>query len=143
MLAEKDSEPHKPYGLEESTQQTFPKNFFKIYNNRHFLTTGCSTSPSLKMSQLRDSVSCAESSQDSSLLETSEGSDGEAPSSPDPNSLISYSKAASYWDGVPASVNGMLGGLGQVSSIDIRSSDQLLTDIWKVSYKWNGEIMFL
>ena len=64
---------------------------------------------------------------------TPEGSDGDSPSSPDPNTLISYTAAASYWDGVPASVNGMLGGLGQVSTVDIRSSDELLSSIWKVS----------
>ncbi|XP_043205102.1 N-terminal Xaa-Pro-Lys N-methyltransferase 1-like isoform X2 [Amphibalanus amphitrite] len=91
-----------------------------------------STAPT--MSQLSEEISCiscTESSQDSAMPATSEGSDGETPSSPDPNSLISYSKAASYWDGVPASVNGMLGGLGQVSSLDIRTSDELLTAIWK------------
>ena len=67
----------------------------------------------------------------SSLPGASVVSDGEAAPSPDPGRLISYSKAASYWDTIPASVNGMLGGLGQVSSIDIRTSDELLTAIWK------------
>ena len=97
------------------------------------------------MSELSDDTNCVESSQPSSLPE---GSDEDAPSppdpspdtlmdpsldpSPDPCSRISYTKAANYWDNVPASVNGMLGGLGQVSSIDIRSSDELLTSIWKV-----------
>ena len=33
-----------------------------------------------------------------------------------------YAKAKDYWAGIPATVNGMLGGYGHISSIDINGS---------------------
>lgn len=35
----------------------------------------------------------------------------------DPNSLINYDDAISYWSSVPASVNGVLGGFGEQTSV--------------------------
>lgn len=45
-----------------------------------------------------------------------------------------YQKAVSYWDQQEASVNGVLGGFGYVSDIDIRDSTQLLLKIMKDAF---------
>ncbi|XP_054030374.1 N-terminal Xaa-Pro-Lys N-methyltransferase 1 isoform X2 [Dryobates pubescens] len=42
------------------------------------------------------------------------------------NELEFYSKAEKYWKDVPATVDGMLGGYGHISSIDISSSRKFL-----------------
>ncbi|KFV64098.1 N-terminal Xaa-Pro-Lys N-methyltransferase 1 [Dryobates pubescens] len=42
------------------------------------------------------------------------------------NELEFYSKAEKYWKDVPATVDGMLGGSGHISSIDISSSRKFL-----------------
>lgn len=42
------------------------------------------------------------------------------------NELEFYSKAKKYWKDVPATVDGMLGGYGHISSIDINSSRKFL-----------------
>ncbi|KAM4647288.1 N-terminal Xaa-Pro-Lys N-methyltransferase 1 isoform 3-T7 [Amazona ochrocephala] len=42
------------------------------------------------------------------------------------NELEFYSKAKKYWKAVPATVDGMLGGYGHISSIDINSSRKFL-----------------
>lgn len=46
---------------------------------------------------------------------------------------INYSEAISYWNKVPPTVNGMLGGFGFISSVDIQGSEQFLKSIFKVS----------
>ncbi|XP_042868161.1 N-terminal Xaa-Pro-Lys N-methyltransferase 1-like [Penaeus japonicus] len=43
-----------------------------------------------------------------------------------------YSDAAAYWDTIPATVNGMLGGLGHISASDISGSDAYLKSIFKM-----------
>lgn len=40
-----------------------------------------------------------------------------------------YKNAANYWSEVPATVDGMLGGFGHISEIDIRSSKALLKQL--------------
>jgi protein N-terminal methyltransferase len=45
-----------------------------------------------------------------------------------------YSKAVEYWDKQEASYNGVLGGYGCVSSIDIRDSKALLLKVCKRFY---------
>ncbi|EDV36616.1 uncharacterized protein Dana_GF11861 [Drosophila ananassae] len=40
-----------------------------------------------------------------------------------------YGKAQKYWSEVPATVNGMLGGLGYISAIDIQGSNTFLREI--------------
>ncbi|XP_017044912.1 alpha N-terminal protein methyltransferase 1 [Drosophila ficusphila] len=40
-----------------------------------------------------------------------------------------YNKAQKYWSEVPATVNGMLGGLGYISAIDIQGSNVFLREI--------------
>lgn len=43
-----------------------------------------------------------------------------------------YSDAAAYWETIPATVNGMLGGLGHISTSDISGSDAYLKSIFKM-----------
>lgn len=43
-----------------------------------------------------------------------------------------YKDAANYWSKVPATVDGMLGGFGFISSTDIEGSEQFLRSIFKV-----------
>ena len=43
-----------------------------------------------------------------------------------------YDNAASYWQGVDCTINGMLGGFGKVSDVDIDSSNKLLKLLFKV-----------
>ena len=43
-----------------------------------------------------------------------------------------YSKAETYWKEVPATVDGMLGGYGHISSIDINSSRKFLQRFLRV-----------
>lgn len=43
-----------------------------------------------------------------------------------------YSKAKTYWKEVPATVDGMLGGYGHISSIDINSSRKFLQRFLRV-----------
>ena len=43
-----------------------------------------------------------------------------------------YNNAASYWQGVDCTINGMLGGFGKVSDVDIDSSNKLLKLLFKV-----------
>lgn len=40
-----------------------------------------------------------------------------------------YKKAASYWANVPATIDGVLGGFGHISDIDLESSGTFLKDI--------------
>ncbi|XP_068147616.1 alpha N-terminal protein methyltransferase 1 [Drosophila tropicalis] len=40
-----------------------------------------------------------------------------------------YNKAQKYWSTVPATVNGMLGGLGYISAVDIQGSNVFLREI--------------
>ena len=49
-----------------------------------------------------------------------------------------YKNAATYWEGVDGTVNGMLGGFGKVSDVDIDGSNKLLKTIFKVT--GSGEI---
>lgn len=46
---------------------------------------------------------------------------------------ISYQDALSYWNHIPPTVDGMLGGFGFISSIDIQGSEQFLKMLFKVS----------
>ena len=43
-----------------------------------------------------------------------------------------YKNAATYWEGVDGTVNGMLGGFGKVSDVDIDGSNKLLKTVFKV-----------
>ena len=43
-----------------------------------------------------------------------------------------YNDAAKYWEGVDGTVNGMLGGFGKVSEVDIEGSNKLLKMLFKV-----------
>lgn len=40
-----------------------------------------------------------------------------------------YDKAKKYWSEVPATVNGMLGGLGYINALDIQCSQQFLREL--------------
>lgn len=40
-----------------------------------------------------------------------------------------YGKAQKYWSEIPATVNGMLGGLGHISTIDVKGSKQFLKEL--------------
>lgn len=44
-----------------------------------------------------------------------------------------YSKAEKYWKDIPPTVDGMLGGYGHISSIDINSSRKFLHRFLRVS----------
>ena len=39
-----------------------------------------------------------------------------------------YTKAITYWDAVPATVEGVLGGFGRVSPADVKDSDAYIRD---------------
>lgn len=43
-----------------------------------------------------------------------------------------YDKAKKYWSSVDPTLNGVLGGYGWISSVDIRGSHNFLTQIFKV-----------
>lgn len=43
-----------------------------------------------------------------------------------------YKKAQDYWDSQDATVNGMLGGFSQISTHEITSSRQFLSEIYKL-----------
>jgi len=49
-----------------------------------------------------------------------------------------YNDGAMYWSSVDPSVDGMLGGFGNISNIDIEGSAKFLKGIFKVIYslKW-------
>lgn len=49
-----------------------------------------------------------------------------------------YSKAEKYWKDVPATVDGMLGGYGHISSIDINSSRKFLQRFLRVGKPKRG-----
>lgn len=44
-----------------------------------------------------------------------------------------YEDAAKYWEAIPATVNGMLGGFGFISRADIEGSDRFLNRIFEVN----------
>lgn len=44
-----------------------------------------------------------------------------------------YEDAAQYWSQVPATVDGMLGGYGFISKVDIQGSNQFLKQLFRVS----------
>lgn len=43
-----------------------------------------------------------------------------------------YEKAASYWEQIPATVDGMLGGFGSISHIDIKGSQAFLQEMFRM-----------
>lgn len=43
-----------------------------------------------------------------------------------------YTRAVKYWDNIPATVDGMLGGFGFISHIDINGSEYFLESLYKV-----------
>lgn len=43
-----------------------------------------------------------------------------------------YNNAAKYWEGVDGTVNGMLGGFGKVSEVDIEGSNKLIKFLFKM-----------
>ena len=47
-----------------------------------------------------------------------------------------YNNAAVYWKGVDSTINGMLGGFGKITDIDIDSSNKLLKLLFKVKYTY-------
>ncbi|ALC42419.1 Ntmt, partial [Drosophila busckii] len=47
-----------------------------------------------------------------------------------------YSKAQKYWSEVPATVNGMLGGLGYISAIDVQGSKNFIREIKVPGKRW-------
>ena len=51
-----------------------------------------------------------------------------------------YTDAVKYWDKIPATVDGMLGGFGFISHTDIEGSTIFLTSLFKVDdslYRYN------
>ena len=48
-----------------------------------------------------------------------------------------YNNAAVYWEGVDSTINGMLGGFGKITDIDIDSSNKLLKLLFKVKHTMN------
>lgn len=48
-----------------------------------------------------------------------------------------YEDAVKYWDQIPATVNGMLGGFGFISHIDIIGSKKFLKKLFNVSITLN------
>ena len=46
---------------------------------------------------------------------------------------ISYKQAADYWSNVDPTVDGMLGGFGKISQIDIEGSSKFLKALFKVN----------
>ena len=62
---------------------------------------------------------------------------------------ISYKQAADYWSNVDPTVDGMLGGFGKISQIDIEGSSKFLKALFKVLLyhprlisKWRCRISF-
>ena len=53
-----------------------------------------------------------------------------------------YKDAASYWGNVDPSVNGMLGGFGEISSIDIEGSSKFLKGLYKVNISTRPHIIY-
>lgn len=43
-----------------------------------------------------------------------------------------YTAAAKYWEHIPATVDGMLGGFGFISQIDIKGSTKFLKTLFEV-----------
>lgn len=48
-----------------------------------------------------------------------------------------YTDAAQYWASVPATVDGMLGGLSSISDIDLKGSQRFLNSIYQVGALFN------
>ena len=46
-----------------------------------------------------------------------------------------YTDAADYWASVPATVDGMLGGLSSISDIDLKGSQRFLNSIYQVCFQ--------
>lgn len=44
-----------------------------------------------------------------------------------------YKDAIDYWSNIPPTVDGMLGGFGFISDIDIQGSENFLKSLFKVS----------
>lgn len=57
---------------------------------------------------------------------------GDVVVSESPDTKISYKKAADYWDKVDPTVDGMLGGFGKISQVDIEGSSKLVKMLLKV-----------
>ena len=60
--------------------------------------------------------------------------------SDDADSRISQSDALVYWNEIPATANGMLGGYPQVSRIDLRGSLNFLAKLWRSTNSPNGRV---
>lgn len=45
---------------------------------------------------------------------------------------VNYVESLSYWEGIPPTVDGMLGGFGFISSVDIQGSEQFLKTLFQV-----------
>ncbi len=52
---------------------------------------------------------------------------------------ISYKQAADYWSNVDPTIDGMLGGFGKISMIDIEGSSKFLKALFKVLILLNKE----
>lgn len=48
------------------------------------------------------------------------------------NDGVNYEDSLSYWEGIPPTVDGMLGGFGFISSVDIQGSEQFLKTMFQV-----------
>jgi protein N-terminal methyltransferase len=48
---------------------------------------------------------------------------------PPPDALIDHASALQYWNSIPSTVNGMLGGFPQISRIDLRGSANFLAKV--------------
>lgn len=53
-----------------------------------------------------------------------------------------YNHAAVYWSNVPATVDGMLGGYGHISTVDINGSSQFLKQLFRVISEYSSFIVF-
>lgn len=45
---------------------------------------------------------------------------------------VNYVESLTYWEGIPPTVDGMLGGFGFISSVDIQGSEQFLKTLFQV-----------
>jgi len=48
-----------------------------------------------------------------------------------------YTDAAEYWASIPATVDGMLGGLSSISDIDLKGSQRFLNSLYQVGVLLN------
>ena len=73
---------------------------------------------------LRNTMSCENTVNEPSIVEVGKKLEG--------TDVDYYNDAAKYWEKVDSTVNGMLGGFGKISEVDIEASNKLLKFLFKV-----------